>query len=447
MPLTKENNISERRFFKMKKKITKAIILSLTLIMILSGCSSNNTATTKVNYDWAECIELGEYKELPYYTETFEVTDEEVDAEIETILLYATEMETVTEGIVEDGDTINIAFVGKVDGEEFEGGSSQSYDLTVGTTSMIDGFVEGLIGKNIGETVTLNLKFPDDYHSTELQGKDVVFDITINNKRISTTPELTDEFVKNYYEAENVEDFKQKIREDLLSSKENAVNSSIKSNLWDVIIKNTEIKSVPAEEEEAAKAQVEAIEEDYRATAESYGLEWADFLTTLMGTTEEGFQETMKEYEDNIVKSNIITKAIADKEGITLSDKDYKEKVKEILDANNLTEESFESYYNMSIYDYADENGWRDSILQDMILDKVLELGKEVSKDEYQKFISDTLYDGEEIHMHDDGTVHEASAHEEEATHDHDHEGEDVETEAGTEDEAETETDKEDSEG
>ena len=413
----------------MKKRIVAVIILAMVFASAMTGCSSKTTDTTKADYDWKEYMELGEYKELPFYTEEYEVTDEEVEEQIETILLYATEIETVTEGVVEDGDTINIAFTGKINGEEFEGGSSSSYDLTVGTTQMIDGFVEGLIGKNVGETVTLDLRFPDDYHSTELQGKDVVFDITINSKRESITPELTDEFVKNYYDLNSVEELRAKIKDDLLESKKTALNSSLKNNLWNVIMEATTIKSFPASEEEVAREQVALIEEEYKATAESYGVEWTDFLSTFLGTDEASFKTMMDEQLESIVKSNMITKALAKEENVILSDKGYKDKLLEILENNNLTEETFKSYYNMTITEYADQNGWRESILQDLVMDKVLEYGKEVTKEEYQKYISDTLYDGEEIHMHEDGSVHAGETHEtgeetEEHDHDHDHEDE-----------------------
>ena len=93
----------------------------MVIIAAMTGCSNNKTTeATKVDYDWKEYVELGEYKDLPFYTEEFTVTDEEVDEQIETILLYATEIETIMEGVVEDGDTINITFVGKIDAEEFE---------------------------------------------------------------------------------------------------------------------------------------------------------------------------------------------------------------------------------------------------------------------------------------------------------------------------------------
>ena len=404
----------------MKRKLLAFILVGMIMTTLLAGCSNKSGGTTttepSASYDWKEYMELADYKELPYYTEEFEVTDEEVDEEIERLLLYATDMETITEGVVEDGDNINVAFVGKIDGEEFDGGSSESYDITVGTTSMIDGFVEGLIGKKIGETVTLNLRFPDDYHSTELQGKDVVFDVTINSKSVSKTPELTDEFVKTNYEAENVAAFKEQIKADLLEGKKTAFDSQIKNELWSVIVEKTEIKNQPEEEVAKAQTQVEQMETEYKNMATNYGLEWEDFLTTMMGMTEESFKAQMDEYTANIVKSNMITSAIAKEEGITLSESAYKERIQKILDDNNLTEEAFEGYYQMSIYDYAEQNGWRDSILMDMVIDRIMELGKEVPMEEYEAFISEQLPAVEEEHDHD----HE---------HDHEHKEEEAEEE------------------
>ena len=101
--------------------------------------------------------------------------------------------------LVESGDIVNIDYVGKVDGQEFNGGSATGYHLTIGSGTFIDGFEDGLIGKNVGETVDLNLKFPDNYtNNTDLAGKDVVFTVTVNS--ISRVPELTDEVADSVVE-------------------------------------------------------------------------------------------------------------------------------------------------------------------------------------------------------------------------------------------------------
>lgn len=407
----------------MKKRLILILAAAMAFGILLTGCKNGTAVDTATDYNIDDFIKVGEYKELPYYTPQVEVTDEDLQSEIDMILSYATETELVTEGVVEDGDTINVAFEGKIDGETFEGGSSESYDITVGTTSMIEGFVEGLIGKNIGETVTLDLKFPADYHATDLAGKDVVFTVTINNKRISTTPELTDEFVKKYYEYDTVEAFKEHLKEDILTSKVTSEESSIKNQLWTIILEESELLDHPASELEAAEAQILEIEEQYKTQAENYGMEWTDFLSAFYATDEAGFAEMMNEYRDNIIKNKMVSKYIAQKENITFSEKDYEEELNKILERNGLTEETFKSYYNQTIKEYADENGWRDEILSEKVMDKVKEMGKEVSKEEYDAYINEH-YPAEEL----------------EENHDHDHEGEDHEHETEGEDTAATET-------
>ena len=399
----------------MKKKLAIILTLSMSMIFVtgLTGCSNNKEAAAEPVYDVNEHVELGEYKELPFYTEEQEVTDEELEQQIELILLYATETENALEGVVEDGDTINIAYTGKIDGETFEGGSSESYDLTVGTTSMIDGFVEGLIGKNVGETVTLDLRFPDDYQEESLQGKDVVFEITINSKRVSVTPELTDEFVKEYYDSESVDAFKEKLREDLLNDKVASMENSIKNDLWSVILEGSNIKSVPEDEQAAADAQIAIYEEDYKSQASMYGMEWEDFLTNMMGTDEAGFQDMLKGYSDSIIKNSMVAKALAKQEGISFTDSEFKARLKEILENNSLTEENFQSYYNMTIEEYAEQNGWRDSFLLEKVMDKVLELGKEVSKEEYEAFIKEKLPREEEAEVIDEAVAEQEAVEEE----------------------------------
>ena len=382
----------------MNKRIVIVLTLALAMLMVLTGCNKSNesSGTVTIEGDLGDYIESIQYKDLPYYTEEAEVTDEELQSQIDLMLQYASTVDNVTEGVVEDGDTINVAFVGKIDGEEFEGGSSESFDITVGVTSMIDGFVEGLIGKNVGETVTLDLVFPEDYHNEEVKGKPVVFDVTINSKRITTTPELTDDFVKEYYDADSIDAFKTKVREDMLKSKEDTLNSTIKNNLWTIIQQETVVKDYPEEIWTAAEAQVAGIEEEYQNQATMYGMEWTEFLETMMQTNEDGFKEMMDGYIKNIALGNLITQYIAKEEGVSFTDKEFKDELNSILEGNGLTEESFEGYYNMTIEEYAEQNGWRENFLLEKVLDKILELGKEVSKEEFDAFVSEKLGTKEE---------------------------------------------------
>ena len=126
------------------------------------------------------------------------VDDDLVQDAVDTMLSTYASSETVTEGTVEEGDVIYISYVGTLDGEEFDGGSSDGTTITVGSSGYIDGFDDGLIGVEIGETVDLDLTFPDDYSSEDLAGQDVVFSVTVQYKTETYTPDLTDDFVTTY---------------------------------------------------------------------------------------------------------------------------------------------------------------------------------------------------------------------------------------------------------
>lgn len=424
----------------------KILVLMMTFLLAMSlmvGCSkdssSNNGETAEseeaedttpaipdsmeAEYNVDDYITMGDYEGLPYYTATVEITEEQIDEEINARAQYATEVESVTEGVVEDGDMINIAFKGKIDGEEFEGGSSESFDLTVGETPMIDGFVEGLVGKNVGETVTLELEFPDEYpNNPDLEGMPVVFDITINSKRVYVTPEINDEFAKAQYDVDTVEEMRALVKERLTASEEEYNKSTILNSLWAVIVKNAEVKSVPEAVQAETDAKIAAIEEEYRSQAEMYGMEFEEFLSTFMGMDADSFKTEMETYAEELSKDTLVLRYLCDKEGVTLTDKEYNDKLLEILANNDFDEESFQESYGMTIQEYAEQNAWKPSIIREKAMEKVLEKGKEVTKEEFDAFVEEHFpteaaeLEGE--HDHD---------------HDHDHEGETVEEGDATE--------------
>ncbi len=143
-------------------------------------------------------ITLEDYSTIEINEADVTISDESVDSYIDSIISYATTTETVTEGTAEDGDTVNIAYSGVLEGEEEVFDSTDSYDLTLGSGTFIDGFEEQVVGHEIGETFDINVTFPEDYSAEEYAGKNATFTITINSKSVSNVPELNDEFVKEF---------------------------------------------------------------------------------------------------------------------------------------------------------------------------------------------------------------------------------------------------------
>lgn len=375
----------------MNKKllIGSGVVVAIVAVIAIILVFVNNKQSKEYNYDLSKYVKVGNYKGLEYTSQKASVTDEEVDVEIQRRLQKAAKTENSKTGKVENGDTINISFVGKIDGKEFEGGSSESTDITVGTTQMIDGFVEGLIGKNVGESVTLNLKFPDDYGKTDLQGKAVEFKVTINSKKKISVPKLNTEFVKKNSKYKTVKEYKEGVKKELLNQKQKSIDSTVKQELWSRIINKSKAKKYPEKELNEAMSQANKLEESYKAQAQNYGMEWETYLKTVMRTDKKGFEKLKQEYAKNIVFNRMVMYSIARSENISLSNREYKKEILKILEDNGYDEESFKKAFGKDIETYADEQNWRQKILFDKVLDKVMKDGKKVSQKEYQKIVAE----------------------------------------------------------
>ena len=375
----------------MNKKllIGSGVVVAIVAVIAIILVFVNNKQSKEYNYDLSKYVKVGNYKGLEYTSQKASVTDEEVDVEIQRRLQKAAKTENSKTGKVENGDTINISFVGKIDGKEFEGGSSESTDITVGTTQMIDGFVEGLIGKNVGESVTLNLKFPDDYGKTDLQGKAVEFKVTINSKKKISVPKLNASFVKKNSKYKTVKEYKEGVKNELLNQKQKSIDSTVKQELWSRIINKYKAKKYPEKELNEAMSQANKLEESYKAQAQNYGMEWETYLKTVMRTDKKGFEKLKQEYAKNIVFNRMVMYSIARSENISLSNREYKKEILKILEDNGYDEESFKKAFGKDIETYADEQNWRQKILFDKVLDKVMKDGKKVSQKEYQKIVAE----------------------------------------------------------
>lgn len=342
----------------MKKKIIFAAAL-IGMTMVFSACGSNEKYNTIDASLESKITELAQYKGLSYTPAQVTVTDEEVEEEMEMELSwYGTYEKIPDKTVAEKGDTVNIAFKGTINGEEFEGGTSEGYDLTLGTGEMIEGFEEAIIGKNVGDTVTVDLVFPEDYFDEEAAGQNVTFEITLNQIEEYVEPELTDEFVKENLEYENVEAFREATRNNLVESGMETADEDARNALMDEIIDNSKFELV---EEEVSQYREELIAE-YQSYAEMYGMSYGDFLEMFMGTTEEAFEEESKGMAENSIKTILIYQAIIDKENLGVTEKEYEKTVKEMAKEYEYDSvEEFEADYD------------KPSIIEEMLYEKVMD--------------------------------------------------------------------------
>lgn len=262
--------------------------------------------------DVSDYVDIGEYKGLKLNRITQDVTDDDVQTEID----YELEAngDEVTDGTVEEGDTVTVNFTGTIDGMEFDGGSAEDYELTVGEGSMIDGFEEGLIGMKAGETKELDLTFPEDYYEDSVAGKAVVFKVTL--QKFTRKAELTDQWVEANTDYKTVDEYKQGVRQTLEEDARNSAELDLYDSAWSEVLSASDVKKYP-------EADVNSAVDVYKSQTEQYvdavGIEMSDFLDA-QGITEEEYEDECRQYGESKVEQNLIVQGIMDAEGLTLED-------------------------------------------------------------------------------------------------------------------------------
>lgn len=372
----------------MKKR---AIMISMLLVMALSvtGCSqktatkdkdtkteetaktddaeeteSDNTEDTSedtpttaelmAGIDVEKCVTLGDYKGVTVEKTIQSVTDEDVQNEIDNALAnYPVEVDQAAK----EGDTVNIDYVGKIDGEEFDGGSDQGADLKLGSGKFIDGFEDGLIGARKGETRTLNLTFPEDY-TQDLAGKAVEFTVTVNAVK-EPLSEPTDQWVADNIEGyDNIADYKAGIRSEQEESNEQTAENQVRYAAWTQVIDNCTINEYP-------ETLVEVGKKLYKQQVETYakyaGMELDAYIES-SGLTQEEYQSNMEEYGKNVAVQALVCQAICNKEGFAIGDDDYQKALQDMLTEYGCTEEELIQTYG------------QDNVEQSIMLNRVSNL-------------------------------------------------------------------------
>lgn len=371
----------------MRKKIYAVIALCMALEIGITGCgtsapkekvtsSTESTGNEELDkalentkdYSALDYVTLGDYKGVEVSTY---VSDEDVESKIGQETAAASTYEEIKVGTVKEGDNISINFVGKMNGQEFDGGSADDYVLEIGSHSFIDGFEEGLVGVKVGDTVDLNLKFPDPYdNNPDFAGKDVVFTVTVNYiQGERKTVEFDDEFAKNNSNGEcnTTEEYREKVRNDLYNDKV----SGIADTAFMTVLSNSEVKECPQFLVDLMKLRLDA---SYKSIASKYKYDdFEKFVQDYFETTIDEYNKSLDERATQYVKQQLVTEAIAEKENIAVSDEEYQETLKEYMDGNGVSnEEEMEKY---SIDNFASK---LDTIINEaVILNKVLKVVKD----------------------------------------------------------------------
>ena len=264
-------------------------------------------------------VTLGDYMGIEVEKSDVEVTDEEVMAEIDKERESNSRTITVDDRAVEDKDIVTIDFEGFVDGEAFEGGKAEDYSLTIGSHSFIDNFEEQLIGAKIGEEVTVNVTFPENYQAEELAGKPAEFKVTVKEIKVKELPELDDEFAKDVSEFDTLDEYKADIKKNLTAAKEDKVVEKIIENA------TMEIADLMVE------TQTRNIAEDFARRIQQQGLSIEQYFQ-FTGLNAETFLEQMKPQALKRIQSRLVLEKIAEVENIEVSDERVEEELKNMAE-------------------------------------------------------------------------------------------------------------------
>lgn len=268
-------------------------------------------------------VEIETYKGIKIPEFVYTVSDADVDKDIEETRLRLAKDEEVIDRAAQMTDTVNIDFTGKMDGKEFEGGTAQGYDLTLGSHQFIPGFEEGVVGMNIGETKDVPVTFPEDYQAEELKGKEAVFTVTLHKITGKVLPELDEEFAKKMG-SDSVEAYRTKVRERL---ERNAASRSL----------NETENSIVTEIAKGAKAEIPQAmidkQNEFALQRLEYnlmyqGIRLDDYLKYL-NTTREAYMHTFDEESKRTVLHQLIVEKIIKLENIEATQEEIDEKIAE----------------------------------------------------------------------------------------------------------------------
>lgn len=290
--------------------------------------------TGNLNLD--KLVTLGEYKGLKLIKEITEVRDEDIDDAV-TDALENTYVEV--DRPAENGDTVNIDYVGTMEGEEFEGGSDTGYDLQLGSHSFIDGFEDGLVGAKKGDVVTLNLTFPKNY-TEELSGKAVQFKVTVNKVQ-TTSKEISEEWVKANTEFESVEDYRRDIRVKLETQNNTDAEDTMEGEAWKMVLENSEVNEYPEEVVQYGRYYYDQLLKSY---CQQSGITLEQYMEA-KNMTADDYKEMQTAYAQSMAGQLLIMAAIEKAEGISPEDQQYQESLKELIEASGVDEDTFFSYY------------------------------------------------------------------------------------------------------
>ncbi len=262
-------------------------------------------------------VKLAEYKGIPVKKRIVEVTEQEIDDELERARTYASTTKDKPDGAAEMGDQVVIDFIGYIDGKPFEGGDGMDYPLTLGSNTFIPGFEEQLVGAKSGDFVDVNVSFPENYHDGRYAGREAVFKVTVKSLRSTIIPELDDEMVSRISPCGTVDEFRDYVRNEIKMYKENKNREDMSNEVLAKLVENSEI-AVP---EELVEDRAARLKDNLIAQIGGSGMTMEAYLD-YNNITEDIIDEYNRTNALNLLRGQAVLGEVARAEGITCSEEE-----------------------------------------------------------------------------------------------------------------------------
>ncbi|MFQ6878677.1 MAG: trigger factor [Oscillospiraceae bacterium] len=343
----------------MKRK-TAAFALCGLMVFALAGCGGENGPDTgaaktseDVEYDVNDYVTLGDYQNLEVQiTGDYTVDQSDVDAMVDNLIASAAPcVEDPSQTVVAADSLVNVDYVGKKDGEAFDGGSASDVTIDVATNSdvssgsgYIEGFSAGLVGAHVGDTVDCNVTFPENYSAKDLAGQPVVFTFAVNyiGKPV-TRDTLTDDYVSEYFQTDTVDEFLDTVEAYVNQTAQYSRQNEINTAVMEAVVDNATVEDVP---QELLDLRVQEYTDQFEAAYCSDGTSLEDYLDTNYGMTVEEFTEQITETMRENLITQLVFEAVADKEGIELDEEGFDDYCDSMMEGNgfNSREDLYAAY-------------------------------------------------------------------------------------------------------
>ena len=294
-------------------------------------------------------VELGKYKGIEIKKIEYTTSDKDIEHELGHMAERNARLVTVEERPVEKGDITTIDFEGSVDGVKFEGGKAENHELEIGSNTFIPGFEDQIIGMKIGEEKDIKVKFPEEYFSKDLAGKDAVFAVKLHEIKKKELPKMDDEFAKDVSEFDTLDELKNSIKEKLDTENANKAKYETEEEAIKVVCDNTKL-DIP---NGMIDLEVDNMIKDMESRLSYQGLNLTQYLQ-IMGKTEEEVRKEFRDQAEKSVKSRLVLEAIVKAEKLEATPDEVTEKIKEMAKQYNRKEE--ELLENVQLKDYIAEN-------------------------------------------------------------------------------------------